>query len=351
MSLLVVTGGAGFIGSHLVDALLAAGHGVRVVDDLSSGHRRNLDSRAELLAGDVADPDVMRRALDGAAGVFHLAAIASVPRSNEDWRGTHRTNQTGTVTVLDAARAAGGLPVVYASSAAVYGDQGDGPVAETARPAPATAYGADKLGSELHGAVAWRVHRVPTLGFRFFNVYGPRQDPASPYSGVISVFAARLATGQGVTLHGDGLQTRDFVHVSDVVRHLLAGMALLRRAPRAAVLNVSTGRATAILDLARTMARLRGRAPAFAFGPARAGDIRASLGDPSAAAALLGLRAEVPLAAGLAQTLDSLAPAGRPEPSPVMPGGPIQTSGPSGLDAGVQPGVGPPQPRPPEAIR
>jgi len=307
MSLFVVTGGAGFIGSHLADALLAAGHAVRVVDDLSTGTRGNLAPEVELVEGDVADAGLVRRALEGAAGVFHLAAIASVARSNEDWVGTHRTNLTGTVTVLDAARAAGRIPVAYASSAAIYGDQGEGPIEESAVPAPSTAYGADKLGSELHARVAFGVHGVPTLGFRFFNVYGPRQDPASPYSGVISIFAARIAAGQPLTLHGDGLQTRDFVYVADVVRHLVAGMAALRAAPQAGVLNVCTGRATSVLALAEALARLDGRPLELRHGPARAGDIRASLGSPAAATAMLGLRAETTLEEGLRATVGALA--------------------------------------------
>lgn len=309
MSLYVVTGGAGFIGSHLADALLAAGHRLRVVDDLSTGHRHNLDPQVELLVGDIADPALMDQALEGAAGVFHLAAVASVARSNEDWLGTHRTNQTGTITVLDAARRQGRIPVVYASSAAIYGDQGEGPIDEGATHAPNTAYGADKLGSELHARVAFQVHRVPTLGFRFFNVFGPRQDPASPYSGVISIFAARIAAGQALTLHGDGLQTRDFVFVEDVVRHLCAGMELLHAAPQAAVFNVCTGRATSVLELAQTLARIDGRPLVMRFGPVRAGDIRASLGDPAAATAVLGIKARISLEAGLAATVEAMAPA------------------------------------------
>ena len=306
MSLFLVTGGAGFIGSHLCDALLAAGHRVRVVDDLSTGHRANLDPRCELVVGDVADAALMRRAMQDASGCFHLAAIASVARSNEDWCGTHRTNLSGTVAVLDAARAEGRVPVVYASSAAIYGDQGEAPITEALRPAPRTAYGADKLGSELHAAVAFGVHGVATLGCRFFNIYGPRQDPASPYSGVISIFAARIAAGQGITVHGDGGQTRDFVYVGDVVAHLMAGMRLLQAAPQAAVVNVCTGRATCVLQLAKTLAAASGRAARIAHGPARAGDIRTSLGDPAVATALLGVAARTRLEDGLRATLDHL---------------------------------------------
>jgi UDP-glucose 4-epimerase len=304
----LVTGGAGFIGSHLVDALLARGHAVRVLDDLSTGRRANLDPRCELIEGDVADPAAVAAAFDGVSGCFHLAAIASVARSNEDWVGTHRTNATGTVAVLDAARRVGGVPVVYASSAAVYGDQGEGPIAETAPLRPRTAYGADKLASELHARVAFEVHRVPTLGFRFFNVYGPRQDPASPYSGVISLFAGRIAEGRPLTIHGDGGQTRDFVFVADVVEHLLRGMASLGTAPGASVLNVCTGRATAIRDLAALLGRITGRPVHTESGPARAGDIRASLGDPGQARAMLGCPAGTELEAGLATTLEAAQP-------------------------------------------
>ncbi|MDN3567668.1 NAD-dependent epimerase/dehydratase family protein [Paeniroseomonas aquatica] len=321
MSLYVVTGGAGFIGSHLVDMLLAQGHAVRVLDDLSTGHRENLDARAELLVGDVADAALVRRAFEGADGVFHLAAIASVARSNQDWIGTHRTNLGGTVAVLDGARAAGAIPVVFASSAAIYGDQGEVMIDERAVPRPSTAYGADKLGSELHARVAFGVHGVPTLGCRFFNVFGPRQDPASPYSGVISIFAARIAAGLPLTLHGDGQQTRDFVYVEDVVRHLLAGMAVLQEAPQAVVLNVCTGRATSILDLARTLARLDGRPLAMSFGQARAGDIRASLGHPGKATAMLGVRATKSLEAGLRVTARALTRSSS-TPAPEMGAGP-----------------------------
>lgn len=314
MALYVVTGGAGFIGSHLTDALLAAGHRVRVLDDLSTGRRANLDPACEFVLCDVADRARLDAAFAGAAGVFHLAAIASVARSNEDWLGTHRINQGATVAVLDAARAAGCIPVVYASSAAVYGDAGSVPAREDAIPAPQTAYGADKLGSELHARVGWGIHRVPSVGCRFFNVYGPRQDPASPYSGVISIFAARALAGRGLMVHGDGGQTRDFVFVADVVAHLLAALTLLTHRPGASVLNVCTGRPTTVLDMAETIVRLSGahasgRAPPISFGPARDGDIRVSTGDPAAAQAALGVAAQVGLAEGLAATLASLSAA------------------------------------------
>jgi len=294
-----VTGGAGFIGSHLVDALLAYRHSVRVVDDLSSGSRGNVDPRAELIVGDIAEPGLMRHALAGADGCFHLAAVASVAQANIDWLGTHRSNMTGTVAVLDAARHTGAKPVVYASSAAVYGDQGDQPISEAARPQPRSAYGADKLGSELHAAVAFGVHRVPTLGLRFFNVYGPRQDPSSPYTGVISIFAARIAAGLPVIVDGDGMQTRDFIYVDDIVRHALAAMDRLLVTPDASVFNACTGCATSVLALADALGVATGCEPIIQFGPPRAGDVRASLGDPTRAAAALDVVATIPLAQGL----------------------------------------------------
>ncbi|MEI6161091.1 MAG: NAD-dependent epimerase/dehydratase family protein [Roseococcus sp.] len=303
MALYLITGGAGFIGSHLADALIARGDQVRVLDDLSTGKLENLPRGAEFIEGDVADTAVVQRAMQGVAGCFHLAAIASVARSNEDWLGTHRTNLTGTVTVLDAARAADRTPVVYASSAAIYGNPASMPIAESTQAQPLTAYGADKLGSELHAAIAWQVHGVPTFGCRFFNVYGPRQDPLSPYSGVISIFARRVASGEELTINGDGEQLRDFVYVADVVRHLLGGMALLRRAPQATVINVCTGRATSLLELLASLERVCGRAARRRFGPERQGDIRLSLGDPARATALLGLSATTRLDQGLAATL------------------------------------------------
>lgn len=295
-----VTGGAGFIGSHLSDALLSEGHRVRILDDLSTGRIANVDERCELIVGDVADPDAVDRLLAGTEGCFHLAALASVTRANEDWLGAHRVNLTGTITVLDAARRHGTVPVVLASSAAVYGDIGGAVASEDALVLPGTAYGADKLGSELHARAAFLVHGVPTIGLRLFNVYGPRQDPMSRYSGVISIFARMLAENLPLVIDGDGEQTRDFVHVQDVVRHFLAGMRYLQGTPRAAVLNVCSGRAVSVRELAETMAALLRRTPRFVAGAARSGDIRHSLGNPSRAFALLGTRAQIGLEEGLA---------------------------------------------------
>ena len=302
---ILVTGGAGFIGSHLTDALLASGHKVCVLDNLSTGRRVNVDHRAQFVEGDITDSSLLHELARGASCIFHLAAVASVQRSNEDWLGTHRVNQTGTIAVFDAARAAGRIPVIYASSAAVYGGQHDGAIDEDAPLEPRTAYGADKLGSELHAAVAAGIHGIPTIGMRFFNVYGPRQDPSSPYSGVISIFAARLTRGEPINIHGSGDQVRDFVFVSDVVAHLRsAATAVLRqRVPTSLIFNVCTGRATSIISIAQGLGAVAGHDVKITHGPRRAGDIQVSVGNPSRAKAELGVSADVTLLEGLRHTL------------------------------------------------
>lgn len=307
MKTFLVTGGAGFIGSHLCAALLAEGHAVRVLDDLSTGKRENLPPGVTFLEGSITDPAAVRMALDGVDGCFHLAAIASVVRGIEDWPGTHRTNLTGTILILDAIRALGRkLPMVYASSAAVYGDCAMLPILETAEKKPLSAYGADKYGCELHASVASLTHGIPTTGLRFFNVYGPRQDPRSPYSGVISIFCDRLRRGETADIFGDGSQTRDFIYVSDVVAALLAAMAWARTtgaATDAPVFNMCTGIPISVLDLAHTIAVLCGREADLRFRPARAGEIRHSTGSPAASRAALGLAATTPLREGLAAVL------------------------------------------------
>lgn len=306
MGIYTVTGGAGFIGSHLADSLLLAGHEVRILDNFSTGRIDNVDPRCEVIDGDILDPAALRRALDGADGCFHLAAIASVARANEAWLDTHRANQCGSVAVFEAAVRAGRMPVVYASSAAVYGDLSGRVAREDVAPHPQTAYGVDKLGSELHGRVGWGVHQLPTLGLRLFNVYGPRQDPCSPYSGVISIFARLVASGAPVTVDGDGLQVRDFVYVQDVVAHFRAAMCRLEHAPGCDVVNVCTGRSTTVLDLALILGKLHGRAPRINHGPSRPGDIRQSIGDPGRAVTTLGVTARTMLPSGLSATLASL---------------------------------------------
>jgi UDP-glucose 4-epimerase len=303
----LVTGGCGFIGSHLCEALIEAGAGVRILDDLSSGSPDNVPRDAEILRGSVADPDAVAAAMKGMDGCFHLAAIASVERSARDWFGAHRTNLSGTIVVLDAARRARGrpIPVVYASSAAVYGDCNSLPLREKVAASPRSAYGADKLGCELHARVACEVYGVPTTGFRLFNVYGPRQHPLSPYSGVISRFCDRLRRGEPIEVFGDGRQTRDFVYVTDVVQGLLAAMR--RGSGRAAVFNLCSGTQISVLALARLIGELCGREPEFRFRPARSGDIVHSRGDCSLARRVLALPDPVDLRAGLAATLSWMA--------------------------------------------
>jgi UDP-glucose 4-epimerase len=313
VSAYLVTGGCGFIGSHLADALVAAGHRVRILDDLSIGNRANAPAAAEVIVGDVADADTVRGAMAGMDGCYHLAAVASVVRSNADWAGTHRVNLTGTINIFEAARGtgrSGAIPVVYVSSAAVYGDNPSVSLSENAQPRPLTAYGADKLACELHGRVAQAVHGVATAGFRFFNIYGPRQDPKSPYSGVISIFVDRLCAGLPIEIHGDGRQTRDFVFVADAVRFLMAGMEQLP-AVSPGVFNVCTGKGTNIRALATILNRVCGKTVSVRHGPPRTGDIRASVGDPSHAAKVLGTVARTPIEDGLRATVASLIPDSR----------------------------------------
>jgi UDP-glucose 4-epimerase len=305
----LVTGGAGFIGSHLVAALLADGHRVRVVDDLSTGRRENVPDGVTFIEGSITDPALMRSAAQGIAGCFHLAAIASVERGIEAWLATHQVNLGGLITLFEVLRTLPApVPVVYASSAAVYGDAAALPITEQTATRPLSAYGADKLGCEHHARVASHVHGIPTLGLRFFNVYGPRQDPRSPYSGVISIFCDRLRAGQPVAVFGDGGQTRDFVYVADVVAALAAAMRQLRgeRVAPGAVFNVCTGCATSVRDLAESIAGLCGRAADIRPAPARKGEIRHSLGAPEALRTALGLGEPVPLRQGLAATLNWL---------------------------------------------
>jgi len=307
MATYLITGGCGFIGSHLADALLADGHQVRILDDLSSGIRENSPASAELVVGDVIEAAAVGAAIEGVDGCFHLAAVASVQRAHNDWLGAHRVNLDGTIQVFNSARSAGAggsIPVVYASSAAVYGDNPDVPLTETASTRPLSAYGADKLGCEMHAKVAGQVYGVPTTGLRFFNVFGPRQDPSSPYSGVISIFADRLLKGQKITIHGDSQQVRDFVFVDDAVCHLVAAMD--KASTKGGVYNVCGGLPSSVNNLAQVLSSICGAPLGMERAPDRLGDIRASLGDPAAAIAALGTRAEVELDDGLKRTVHHL---------------------------------------------
>ena len=302
-----VTGGCGFIGSHLTDALIAAGHEVVILDDLSTGRIENRHPKAELIVGDIRNPQDVEAAMEGVDGCYHLAAIASVQKSNEEWSLTHQSNLTGTINIFEvAARGQNGkpIPVMFASSAAIYGDNACVPLSEAERPAPITAYGADKLGCELHGRIAHLVHKVPNYGFRFFNVYGPRQDPKSPYSGVISIFADRVLNEETIHIFGDGGQTRDFVYVGDVIRFLMAGMRNCKSEHD--IFNVCTGIQTTIKELAGTMINITANNPGIEYLPARVGDIRLSLGTPDKIERILGLKAETRIGEGLEAVLSHM---------------------------------------------
>jgi len=312
MACFLVTGGAGFLGSHLVDALLEQGHLVRVLDDLSSGKRKNLPRQIEFLLGDVTNPRTVDGALEGVDACFHLAAIASIVLSNRHWQRTHKVNLAGALNVFDQARRHRGVPVVYASSAAVYGDRAAIPISEDTPVAPLSAYGADKAACELHARVAGAAHAIPTVGLRFFNLYGPRQDRQSPYSGVIALFAERLARGEPVEIFGDGKQIRDFTYIGDAVAALDRALSVV--STDAPVFNVCTGIGTTVRGLAEIMTRIYETDVAAVYRPARSGDVPSSIGDPRHAAEKLRFRAQTTLAAGLAITLDP--PCTRIEPAP-----------------------------------
>lgn len=304
---LLVTGGCGFIGSHLIDRLIERGCRVRILDDLSTGRCANAHREAELVIGDVADQAAVRRAMNGISGCFHLAAVASVVRCNEDPIPANRVNLVGTLTVLGAAAEAK-IPVVYASSAAVYGAQTAPMLSEGSETRPRSVYGADKLACELHAHVACALHGLSAVGLRLFNVYGARQDPTSPYSGVISIFVARLFGGLPITIFGDGRQLRDFVHVGDAADAFIAAMAANR--PGHTVCNVCTGFGISINGLAEAIGRIIGVRLSVIQRPTRAGDLRRSIGDPQRARELLGVRALTPLEEGLRQLIHDVSRGG-----------------------------------------
>lgn len=302
---ILVTGGCGFIGSHIVDALIARGDSVHVLDDLSSGKRTNLNPKAELTEGDVADGELLITLAANADAIIHLAAIASVPACEANWLHAHRTNAYGTVCVLNAARVSAKKPrVVYASSAAVYGENPNLPLMETSAAHPISVYGVDKWMGEREADIAHARFGVNSVGLRFFNVFGERQDPASPYSGVISIFARAAKRDMPITLFGDGEQTRDFIYVADIVQLLLASL----HAPSGAhVVNGCTGMATSLNQLADTLRNIAGTALPASYAAARGGDIRHSLGSPAHAQSLLNFRASTPLKDGLRRLCDWMA--------------------------------------------
>lgn len=320
MARYLVTGGAGFIGSHLVGSLLDSGHAVRVLDDLSSGSRDNLPHPVEFLRGDVADPATVGGAFDGIEGCFHLAAIASVEQCNREWLRTHQVNLTGTINIFNEARRSRDreIPVVYASSAAVYGDGHSAPAAEDGCAVPLSAYGADKRACELHARAAGATHGLRTTGLRFFNLYGPRQDPRSPYSGVIAIFLDRLRRGEPVEFFGGGGQVRDFTFIDDAVAALRRAMPAARA--QAPVFNVCTGKGTTVRQLAEAVAQLCATELVVLRRPRRCGEVEISIGDPRRAAEQLGFRANTTLTDGLTATLSAFGIRERVKASPPEPG-------------------------------
>ena len=300
----LITGGCGFIGSHLVERLLADEHAVRILDDLSTGRLDNVPSGMDLVVGDMREPGVVEQAIDGVDGVFHLAAIASVVRCNESWFESSRVNLGATIGLFNACRRARvPLPVVYASSAAVYGAQAELPIHEDMTPAPLSFYGADKVACELHARAAAEVYGMRTLGLRFFNVFGSRQSASDAYAGVITAFMQRARAGLPAIINGDGGQTRDFVFVADVVECLLRGMMRLQSdmTPCAKVANVASGQSISILELARLVAERCGREVEVEHRPERVGEIRHSLGSVKRLQQLLGYCPVHSLQSGLAE--------------------------------------------------
>ncbi|WXL26517.1 NAD-dependent epimerase/dehydratase family protein [Ectopseudomonas mendocina] len=274
----LVTGGAGFIGSHLVDALLAQGRNVRVLDNLSMGKLDNLPAdhpRLRFVEGDVADAQLVDKLVAGCSAVVHLAAVASVQASVDDPVATHQSNFVGTLNVCEAMRIQGVKRVLFASSAAVYGNNGEGTaVSEDAAKAPLTPYASDKLASEYYLDFYRREHGLTPAIFRFFNIFGPRQDPCSPYSGVISIFTQRAQMGLPIQVFGDGEQTRDFFYVEDLVQLLLQAVD----APDVVTgaVNVGWNEAVSLNQLLQEIGNLCGALPEVSYMPARAGDIRHS---------------------------------------------------------------------------
>jgi UDP-glucose 4-epimerase len=303
----LVTGGAGFIGSHLVERLLARGEAVTVLDDLSSGRPQNLPAGVRLVRGDILDGGLLGKLARDADSIFHLAALVSVPECNADWLGGHRINLGGSMAVLRAAQQAGNVPVIYASSAAVYGNRSGLACAEDSLPLPISPYAADKLATEHQARAMAEIHGLASVGLRFFNVYGPRQDAASAYAGVISKFCANRLADRPHQIFGDGGQSRDFIAVSDVAQGLLLARESLARRAGARVYNLCTGQQTTLLDLAAAIDHVSGRAALpIRHQPARGGDIRASCGAPDLAARELGFRAATGIEAGLATLWASL---------------------------------------------
>ena len=299
MAKYLVTGGAGFIGSHLVEELLRRGESVRIADDFSTGRRENVpdDGRVELVEGDLAEGDTARRAVAGCDYVLHQAAIPSVPRSVQDPEASHRANVNATLKVLVAARDARVRRLIFAGSSSVYGDAAVLPKREDMRPTPLSPYALQKLVGEQYCQLFTRLYGLETVTTRYFNVYGPRQQPGSPYSGVISLFIEALSEGRAPTIHGDGRQTRDFTYVGDVVTGVLRCCEASNVAGE--VINVAAGGRVSLVELVRSLQIILKTEIEPVFGPAREGDVRDSQADIFKARELLGYESTVPLGEGL----------------------------------------------------
>jgi UDP-glucose 4-epimerase len=305
--LALVTGGAGFIGSHLADGLLAAGFRVRVLDDFSSGRESNLAHALgdiELIRGDLADAATAARACSGADVVFHEGAIPSVPRSVAEPVATNRANIDGTLNVLECARHAGVRRVVFAASSSAYGDTEELPKIETMPATALSPYALQKYAGEVYCRLYHQLYGLETVALRYFNVFGPRQDPKSEYAAVVPRFATACLRGEPATINGDGEQSRDFTFIADTVRANL----LAADAPRApgSVINVAGGRRITLNELLAALQAITETKIPPIHGPARAGDVRHSLADLGRARTLLGFEPQVPLPEGLRQTVDSL---------------------------------------------
>ena len=304
MASYLVTGGAGFIGSHLSEELVRRGHRVRVVDSLITGKRRNLDHvpGVEFLEGDLAEMPIASRAVQGMDYVLHQAAIPSVPRSVNDPLTSNRANITASLNVLVAARDAGVKRLVYAGSSSAYGNTPTLPKHEGMPPNPLSPYALQKLVAEQYAQMFTQLYGFETVTIRYFNVFGPRQDPGSPYSGVISLFATALLDGRQPAIYGDGEQTRDFTYVANVVDGVLRACD----APKAAgeVINVATGGRISLNELLGVMNRIVGTSAEAIYHPARQGDVKDSQADITRARALLGYEPIVTLEEGLRRTLE-----------------------------------------------
>ena len=302
----VVTGGAGFIGSHIAGALTSSGARVRVLDDLSTGHRENLDEIGgdiDFVQGSVADEQLLSKALENVELIFHEAAIPSVPRSVEAPRNTHIASVDGTFSLLLAAKEAGVRRVVYAASSSAYGDQHTLPKVEKMAPDPLSPYAVAKLVGEYYCRVFTRVYGLETVSLRYFNVFGPRQDPGSQYSGVVSRFISALLGDQRPVIFGDGEQSRDFTYIENVVAANLSAAS----APKASgnVINVANGERITLNELLNELKQLTGRTDVTAeHRDSRVGDVRHSLADITMARELLGYESKVGLREGLKRTLD-----------------------------------------------